>query len=101
MIYEHLFALYALNWDVRGNKGLFSSIEKARSFYRVLLVKANQKITSHPSWPFFLPADPEQLANDIFDELEATHKKIANEAPTPSSPKSSTDAGAPPSADNV
>jgi len=66
-----------------------------------MLAKANHKITSHWSWPFFLPADTEGLANDIFEDLLSTYKKDDKGTQTASSPKSSTDAGGPPSADNV
>ena len=94
---QHLDSLFSFYY----HRLKFSSDGRARAFYRVMLAKANQKITSHWSWPFFLPADTEGLAKEIFEEVEAMYKKDANEAPTSPSPKSSTDAGAPPSADNV
>ena len=94
---KHLIALFLFNL----HRGFFTSDWHARSFYRVLLVKANDEITTYRYWPFFLPADSERLAKEIFGELEARIKKDANEAPTPSSPKSSTDAGGPPSTENV
>ena len=37
---------------------------------RIAWAKANEKITSHPRWPLFLPPDAKQMAEDIFEEIK-------------------------------
>ena len=40
------------------------------------LTKLDRKITSHWSWPFFLPTDTEELARGVYREVE---EEIATE----------------------
>ena len=78
---------------------------------------ATERITSHATWPLFLPRDSQKLAEDIYEELqkklrahdldkycavkkgkETTASSRASQE-THASP--ATEGGAPPSADNV